>query len=66
MSQENVKALIDRRESIGPGSIVILKTGGHDMVVENRCAEKAYCIWHNSSGDIYKDWLPIICLKVKS
>lgn len=66
MSQENVKALIDRRESIGPGTMVMLKTGGPTMVVEMRNADRAYCIWHNNDGDIFKDWIPVICLKVKA
>ena len=67
MSQENIKSFIDRacRDHIGPGSIVTLKTGGHEMVVEMRSEEKAWCIWHNGDGDIFKDWIPIICLKVK-
>ena len=65
MSQENVKTLISPRETIGPGSVVNLKTGGHDMVVEVRSDEKAWCIWQNADGDIFKDWIPIICLKVK-
>lgn len=63
---DTVTSLEGRRESIGPGTIVTLKPGGPHMVVEMRNADRAHCIWHNADGDIFKDWIPIICLRVKT
>jgi uncharacterized protein YodC (DUF2158 family) len=62
---DNLRALETKRESIAPGSIVELKTGGPSMAVETRTPEKAYCVWHNHEGDLLRDWVPIVCLKVK-
>lgn len=48
-----------------PGAIVELKSGGPPMTLDAVTPEKAYCIWHNSEGDMIKDWVPIACLKVR-
>lgn len=62
---DNITAIAGKRETIAPGSTVELKTGGPSLVVEVRTAEKAYCVWHNAEGDLLRDWVPIVCLKVK-
>lgn len=66
MSETNITSIAGKRDSIAAGSIVEMKTGGPSMVVETRTAEKAYCVWHNNDGDVLRDWLPLVCLKVKA
>lgn len=61
----NISNLEAKRESIGAGTVVTLKTGGPSMVVETRTADKAYCNWHNDSGDLLRDWVALVCLQVK-
>jgi len=61
----NISSLETKRESIGVGSVVTLKTGGPSMVVMERSAEKAHCIWHLDNGDSVNQWIPIACLEVK-
>lgn len=61
----NVEQIAGRRESIGPGSIVTLKTGGPAMVVSERSTDKALCTWHTEDGDMIDAWVPTVCLKVK-
>lgn len=63
---DTITPLDSKREIIAPGTLVMLKTGGPTMVVEMRNADGAYCIWHNNEGDVFKDWFPTICLKVKA
>jgi uncharacterized protein YodC (DUF2158 family) len=65
MSDSNITSIAGKRDSIAEGSIVNLKTGGPDMVVKARTANDAYVCWHNNEGDMLKDWVPIVCLKVK-
>ena len=52
-------------ESIGPGSVVTMKSGGPAMTVAERSADKAYCIWHDDDGDVSHYWFPICTIKVK-
>lgn len=53
-------------ESIGPGTIVTLKTSGPAMVVIERSADKVNVIWHDENGQLHETWLPIIAVKVKT
>lgn len=62
---EAVALLNVTRESIGAGSIVTLKTGGPAMVVSERTADKANCLWHQENGDMVSMWINLVCLKVK-
>lgn len=52
------------RESIGAGDIVTLKSGGPKMVVSERTADKAHCVWHFDNGDSCWQWFPIVVLQV--
>lgn len=53
------------RESIGPGSVVSMKSGGPKLVVIERSINWAYVTWHKDDGnDVLKDWIPITCLEV--
>jgi uncharacterized protein YodC (DUF2158 family) len=61
----NVSTIETKRESIGVGTIVTLKTGGPSMVVSERTAEKFHCHWHMENGEILEAWLPANVLKVK-
>ncbi len=61
----NVEPL-PQRESIGPGVIVTLKTGGPAMVVTERLADKVHAYWHEESGSLHEAWIPAIALKVKA
>ena len=63
---ENIKQITGGRESIGVGSIVQLKSGGPPMVVRSRTADEACVIWHNADGDMFRDMVPIFCLKVRA
>ena len=62
---DNVKQL-KTAESIGPGSLVVLKTGGPPIVVVERTPDKARCLWHDNEGDLHDLWIPTIALKVSS
>ncbi len=65
-SDTNITPIAGKRESIAAGVIVELKSGGPPMTVKVRGADEAYCIWHNADGDMFKDWVPVSCLKVKT
>ena len=53
------------RESIGPGSVVRMKSGGPSMVVIERSTNWAYVTWHKDDGnDVLKDWIPTACLEL--
>lgn len=58
---QNVKPL---RESIGAGDLVTLKSGGPKMVVAERTADKAHCVWHFDNGDSCWQWFPLVVLQV--
>lgn len=58
-------ATISAVESIGPGTIVTLKTGGPAMVVTERSADKVNTHWHDSEGALHDAWIPVIAVKVK-
>ena len=58
-------ATISATESIGPGTIVTLKTGGPAMVVTERTAEKVHVHWHDADGALYDTWIAAIAVKVK-
>lgn len=59
----NVRSIT--RESIGPGTVVKLKSGGPHMTVIERSTNWAYVTWHKDDGnDVLKDWLPTSCLEV--
>ena len=60
---DNVKQL-KTTESIGPGSLVVLKTGGPCLVVVERISDKAHCLWHDNDGSLHDLWIPTIALKV--
>jgi uncharacterized protein YodC (DUF2158 family) len=62
---ENIKSISAGRESIGVGSIVELKSGGPPMTVVLRTPDVAQVIWHNAEGDLYRDLVPLNCLKVR-
>lgn len=47
------------------GAVVELKSGGPPMTIDAVTADKAYCVWHNVDGDMYRDWVPLACLKVR-
>lgn len=64
-SDTNITPIAGKRESIAAGATVELKSGGPPMTVKTRSADEAYCIWHNADGDMFKDWVPVSCLKVK-
>ena len=59
-------ATISAVESIGPGTIVTLKTGGPAMVVIERSADKVNVIWHDEDGHMHDFWLPVIAVKAKA
>lgn len=64
MSDNTVK--LATRESIAPGVIVRLKSGGPDMTVVERSPNFAYVMWSKDDGsDVMRDWLPTACLEVK-
>lgn len=65
IKNETVALLNASRESIGPGTIVTLKTGGPAMVVTERTADKAHAFWHADNGELSTFWFPIVALKVK-
>lgn len=65
IKNETVALLNASRESIGPGTIVTLKTGGPAMVITERTADKALAYWHEDSGELATYWFPIVALKVK-
>lgn len=58
-------ATISAVESIGPGTIVTLKTGGPAMVVTERSSDKVRALWHEDNGGLHDAWLPAIAVKVK-
>ena len=58
-------ATISATESIGPGTIVTLKTGGPAMVVVERTSTKVNVVWHDEDGHIHDFWVPAIAVKVK-
>lgn len=62
---QTISTIEAKRESIGAGSIVTLKTGGPAMVVSERSTDKACCHWHEESGELNTMWIPLCCLKVK-
>lgn len=59
-------ASISTSEAIGPGAIVMLKTGGPTLVVTERTADKVHVYWHDNEGAMYDIWIPTIAVKVKS
>lgn len=61
----NVSTIETKRETIGEGTIVTLKTGGPAMVVSERTATKAHTIWHADNGELCQFWFLLSCLKVK-
>ena len=61
----NVEPL-PQRESIGPGVIVTLKSGGAAMVVIERVSDKVHVMWHEENGALHELWIPPIALKVKA
>jgi uncharacterized protein YodC (DUF2158 family) len=65
MSNENIKPISSARESIGAGSVVELKSGGPPMTVIVRTPDAAQVIWHNAEGDMYREMVPLCCLKVR-
>ena len=63
---DNITAIASRRDSISPGTVVTLKSGGPQMTVIERSANWAYVTWHKDDGnDVLKDWIPVSCLDVK-
>lgn len=53
------------RETIGPGYVVRMKSGGPNMVVIERSTNWAYLTWQKDDGnDVLKDWVPISCLEL--
>ena len=62
---ENIKQISTGRDSIGVGSIVELKSGGPPMTVKTRMVDEVCVVWHNADGDLFKDIVPISCLKVR-
>jgi uncharacterized protein YodC (DUF2158 family) len=41
-----------------PGDIVILKCGGHPMVVAEASTTAIACIWMGSDGEMFREALP--------
>lgn len=65
--REQAVALLDAaRSTIGPGTLVTLKTGGPSMVVAERSADKINALWHSEDGELCQFWFPVHCLKVKA
>jgi uncharacterized protein YodC (DUF2158 family) len=54
------------RKTIGVGSIVMLKSGGPNMVVSERSSESAQCYWHTDNGECHFSWLPLRVLELKT
>jgi uncharacterized protein YodC (DUF2158 family) len=47
------------------GSIVELKGGGPAMTVKACAGDEVFVIWHNADGDLFKDVVPVCCLKLR-
>jgi uncharacterized protein YodC (DUF2158 family) len=65
MSNENIRTVSSARESIGVGSIVELKSGGPPMTVKSRTSDEAMVYFHDAEGGLYKEMIPLCCLKVR-
>ena len=61
---DNLKTISTHRDSISVGSVVELKSGGPPMTVKARMPDEAYVVWHNADGDLFKDVIPLCCLKL--
>lgn len=49
--------------SIAEGDVVILKSGGQTMTVEEVADGQAYCIWFNDKKVVCRDAFPLVVLE---
>lgn len=62
---EAVALLNAARSTITIGTTVTLKSGGPAMVVTGEQPGSVYCTWHKDDGDLLRDWIPLVAVKVK-
>jgi uncharacterized protein YodC (DUF2158 family) len=65
MATENVHMITFDKDLITVGSIVDLKGGGPAMTVKACAGDEVFVIWHNADGDLFKDVVPVCCLKLR-
>ncbi len=46
-----------------PGDVVMLKSGGHPLCVEEVNDGKAVCVWMGNEGDLFRETLPLVVLE---
>jgi uncharacterized protein YodC (DUF2158 family) len=47
-----------------PGDVVMLKSGGHPMTVEEVKKETASCVWMGDQGALFRETLPFATLEL--